>query len=193
MSETFQMLHLKNGETIVVTQLRYDQYLDFHEFLNSLDDETKLYLKYDITSLDHVKERLSGIERGTRITVVARNEAKKIVGSATVYWTAFGWKAHVGKLRVIVHPNYRRQGLARTLASLVFMLASKQNLRIISAEFRVDDAVSRRLLKGLGFKEEAVLKRHVQDNAGVKHDLQVMSANLQELMDRYGLFSESPK
>ena len=187
MSEVFRIHHCKNGETVVISQLREDHVEEYHAFLNSLDEETKLYLKYDVSDIELVRERLKAISTGTRITLVARTEAKQIVGSATVYWSKFGWKAHIGKLRVVVHPHCRCQGLAQGLTSMIFTLALEQGLTILAAQFRADDAVSQRLLQRLGFKSEALLKNHIHDKLGCKHDLRIMVADLHHLVERFGV------
>ena len=187
MSEVFRIHHCKNGETVVISQLREDHIDEYFDFLNSLDEETKLYLKYDVSDKDLVRERLQSISRGTRVTLIARTDARQIVGSATVYWSEFGWKAHIGKLRVVVHPHCRCQGLARGLTSAIFTLAMEQGLTLLSAQFRSDDQISKRLLQRLGFKTEGVLKNHIHDKLNQKHDLTIMSADLCDLVERFGV------
>ncbi len=176
---------LKNGETVTIDFLKTSQYKEFFDFLGRLRDEDKLYMKYDVTNLDYVKERIQAIDENRRISLVAWNDDKQIVGEATVYWSPFGWKSHIGKLRITVADNYRRLGLSKYLAQLIFFKAQELSLTKIIGEIVVIQKVARRIMKSLGFQKEAVLHGFARDNEGNRHDIILMSADLERLLDRY--------
>ncbi len=176
---------LKNGETVTVDYLKTSQYQEFFDFLGRLRDEDKLYMKYDVTNLDYVKERIQAIDENRRISLVAWNDDKQIVGEATVYWSSFGWKSHIGKLRITVADNYRRLGLSKYLAQLIFFKAQELDLTKITGEIVAIQKVARRIMKSLGFQKEAILHGFARDNKGNRHDIILMSADLERLLDRY--------
>lgn len=176
---------LKNGETVTVDFLKASQYKEFFNFLSRLRDEDKLYMKYDVTNLDYVKERIQAIDENRRISLVAWNDEKQIVGEATVYWSSFGWKSHIGKLRITVANDYRRLGLSKYLAQLIFFKAQELKLTKIIGEIVSIQKVARRIMKALGFQKEARLHGFARDNHGNQHDIILMSADLEYLMERY--------
>ncbi len=177
---------LPNGEELTIDLLKSDQFKEYHDFLNRLKDDDKLYLKYDVTNIGFVEERVKAIDTGNRISVVAWNKEGKIVGSATIYWTNFGWKSHIGKLRIIVDPNYRNMGLSKYLAQLIFFKAQEiRSLSIIMAETMEEQKAAIHILEELGFKKVASLPNFIVDTKGKKHNLIVMVADLEELIDRY--------
>ena len=56
---TFNYPHnfpLKNGETVTVDFLKGSDYKDFYDFLSRLRDEDKLYMKYDVSNIDYVRD-----------------------------------------------------------------------------------------------------------------------------------------
>ena len=83
---------LKNGETVTVDYLKTSQYKEFFDYLSRMRDEDKLYMKYDVSNIDFVKERITAIDENRRVSIVAWNDQGQIVGEATVYWSSFGWK-----------------------------------------------------------------------------------------------------
>lgn len=185
---TFKYPHnfpLKNGETVTVDFLKGSDYKDFYDFLSTLRDEDKLYMKYDVTNIDFVRERLAAIDEKRRVSIAARNKDGQIVGEATVYWSPFGWKSHIGKLRITVADNYRRLGLSKYLAQLIFFQAQKLHMTKIVGEIVSLQKVAKRILKSLGFTKEATLRGFATDNKGNRHDVIVMSADLERLMERY--------
>jgi len=176
---------LKNGEIVTIDYLKSSHHKAVFEFLNRLRDEDKLYLKYDVRDPELVRKRVEAIDADTRVTLAAWNSEKRIVGTATVYWSDFGWKSHVGKLRIIVADDYRRQGLSKYLAQLIFFKAQELGLSKIIGEIVETQKTAKRILKALGFREEARLKNFARDLNGDKHDMIIMTADLESLLERY--------
>ncbi len=177
---------LPNGEELTIDLLKSDQYKEYFDFLNRLTDDDKLYLKYDVTNIGFVEERVKAIEKGNRVSVVAWNQDGKIVGSSTLYWTNFGWKSHIGKLRIIVDPDYRKLGLSKYLAQLIFFKAQEmRNLDLVEAEVMEEQKAAIHILEDLGFKKAAVLPNYIVDTKGKKHNLIIMVADLESLIDKY--------
>ncbi len=176
---------LKNGQTVTVELLKGSDYRDVHNFLGRLAEEDQEYLKYDVSNLEFVKDRMAAIDQKTRISIGARNEEGLIVGEATVYWTRFGWKSHIGKLRIVVDKDYRNLGLSRYLAQLIFFKAQELGLAKISAEYVRPQVAARHILGVLGLKEVAVLPGFAVDTKMKKHDIVVMAADLGNLLDKY--------
>ncbi|MGA1872519.1 MAG: hypothetical protein ACMUHY_02510, partial [Thermoplasmatota archaeon] len=42
------------------------------------------------------------------------------IGDATLHRAKFGWFRHVGEIRLVTHPDYRRKGLGLLLAKEIF-------------------------------------------------------------------------
>ena len=148
---------LKNGQTVTIDLLKSSDYKDVHNFFGRLTDNDREYLKYDVSNLEFVRDRMAGIDQKTRISISARNADGLIVGESTVYWTQFGWKSHIGKLRIVVDKDYRGFGLSRYLAQLIFFKAQQLGLSKIIAEFVPLQAAAGHILGELGLKKVAVL------------------------------------
>lgn len=176
---------LKNGKSVTIDLLKSSDYKDVHNFLGRLAPEDRDYLKYDVSNLEFVKNRMAAIDQGTRVSIGARNEDGAIVGESTVYWTRFGWKSHIGKLRIVVDKKYRNLGLSRYLSQLIFFKAQELGLTMIVAEYVRPQAAAGHILSALGFKEVAVLPGFAMDSRLKRHDIIVMAADLGSLLDKY--------
>jgi RimJ/RimL family protein N-acetyltransferase len=91
---------------------------------------------------------------------------------------ALGWSPHVGEIRIVTDPEYRRQGLGRHLARELFLLAVRLGLEKVLAEMMEDQHGAIAVFEHLGFEQEATLRDHVRDRQGKKHNLIVMSHDI---------------
>lgn len=176
---------LNNGEIVKIDYLKASQFKEYFEFLHDLHETDKLYLKYNVDNKDFVKERVQTIDKGSRVSIVAWDKNNKIVGSATVYWSTFGWKSHIGKIRLIVDSKHRHIGLSNYLAQLIFFKAQSLHLAKLQVEMMKEQDKAFHIFESLGFIKEAELKNFIIDTHGQKHDLILMTADLHELLDNY--------
>lgn len=86
-----------------------------------------------------------------------------------------GWSSHVGELRLVVDPAYRRRGLGTALAQRGMLEAFELGLHKLSVEVVADQAAAIQLFQVLGFGGEAILRDHVRDRDGRLHDLIVLA------------------
>lgn len=140
----------------------------------SLPSHDLLFLRTDITEPEVVDEWIANIEAGRTATVLAE-AGGELAGYALVHFNDALWTRHVGEIRMIVHPDYRRSGLGRKLAAEVFALARDLGLAKLTAHMTPDQLGARTTFERLGFHVEALLSDHVIDREGGTHDLLVMS------------------
>lgn len=159
------------------------------EFARRLPEHDLLFLRRDITKTGAVETWLRGVERGTIKTVVAE-EAGRLEGYASIDRGEVDWSPHVAELRVLVSPDVRGQGLGRVLIQEAFALALGLGIEKIVAQMTVDQKGAIASLEEVGFKAEALLRDHVKDRAGQKHDLVILShdvASFEGQIGAYGL------
>lgn len=86
-----------------------------------------------------------------------------------------GWSAHVGELRLVVDPRFRRRGLGRLLAQRAVLDAIGMGISKLVVEVVAEQAETVAMFTALGFEPEALLKDHVRDQDGQMHDLLVLA------------------
>ncbi len=151
-------------------------------FAQNLPPNDLLFLRLDIATPEGLDEWFRNVEAGRTITVLA--EAGGVLGGyASVHHNEVLWTRHVGELRVIVGPEYRRRGLGRRLTDEVFAIARDIGLRKITAQMTPDQKGARATFERLGFRPEALLADFVVDREGRTRDLLIMSHDIAGFTD----------
>jgi RimJ/RimL family protein N-acetyltransferase len=158
-------------------------------FARKLPTHDLLFLPRNISEPKVLGAWINEIERGAIISVLAIKDGN-VVGCGTVVRDPHSWSPHVGEIRMVNLPEVRGQGVGRLLSQETFALALGAGLEKLSAQMTVDQKGAIALFESLGFKAEALLRDHVRDADGKKHDIVVLGHNVAQFlaqMEAYGL------
>ena len=158
-------------------------------FSRALPGHDLLFLPVDVTQPAVIDLWVQAIERGVVTTVLALREGT-IQGYAAIDRGNPDWSAHVAELRILVSDSVRGRGLGRLLTQEAFALALGLGIEKMVAHMTVDQKGAIAVFEGMGFRPEALLREHVKDRSGKKHDLLILShdvARFQAQMDAYGV------
>lgn len=147
-------------------------------FARALPQHDLMFLRRDITQDSEVDSWLSEIEAGETITILATDD-NGIVGYATVHRSLIPWSAHVAELRILTAERVRGKGMGRVLTEEAFNLALALGLEKMMAQMTLDQKAAISSFESLGFRPEALLRDHVKDREGNRHDLLVLSHDIQ--------------
>lgn len=147
------------------------------EFFGSLTEQDRLYLRNDVSNARVIRSWFGKIDYKRVFPILAFDEGK-VVGNATLHRRPFSWMRHIGEIRIVVAPDYRKMGLARVLADELFDNAIDEELEKLTADFAADQKVALKVFSRLGFRKEATLKNYVLDADGKLHDLVVMTRDI---------------
>jgi L-amino acid N-acyltransferase YncA len=178
---------LSGGHAVTLRWLAPRDREEVWRFFERVPEGDRAFLKEDVMSRAEVERWLDRLDPN-RETVVVAEAAPQIVGTAILERQRYGWAQHVGEIRIVVDPDRRRQGLGYVLAEEVFMLAVKLGLEKIVAAMMADQASAVRVFERLGFRAEALLRDHVKDRHGRKHDLLLMAHSVDDFMSRSQAF-----
>ncbi|RJP35038.1 MAG: N-acetyltransferase [Candidatus Omnitrophota bacterium] len=184
---------LRDEQPIVVRQMVKTDEKELLEFFKSITLEDYHYLKEDVTNPEVIHRWADNLDYEHVVPILAIDDGK-IVGDATLHRNRFGWSQHVGEIRIVTHPAYRRKGLGSLLAREIFFLALKLKLDKVVAQMMEEQQSAMHVFSRLGFHQEALLKDHVTDIKGKKHNLIIMSQSIVDFWRRIqDLFEESVK
>lgn len=91
-----------------------------------------------------------------------------------------GWSAHVGSLRLIVAPGWRRRGIGALLARRGLLEGMGMGLRKLTVGVVADREGDIEMFTAIGFTPEAVLRDHFRRADGEVHDLVLLSHMVDE-------------
>ena len=144
-------------------------------FARSLPEHDLLFLRRDITQPDQVAVWTQRVETNAATSLLLTNKSGQIAGYATVDRNDLAWSQHVAELRVLVGPDMRGHGVGRLLTEEAFRIALGMGVDKIIGQMTVDQHQAIAVFRSLGFQPEALLRDHVKDREGNKHDLVILS------------------
>src|SRR5207237_4594509 len=127
-------IKLKDGSKSKFRPLRKDDEKEFHEFFLAIPEAERMFIKHRVTELQVIREWCQHIDLGRNLPLLALTDGK-IVGDATLHQQLGGWKRHIGRVSVLVHPKYRGRGLARALVTEIVSIARHMGLEKVGAEY----------------------------------------------------------
>jgi RimJ/RimL family protein N-acetyltransferase len=158
-------------------------------FAKDLPTHDLLFLPRNISQPKVLSAWINEIERGDIVSLLARKDGA-VVGCGTLVRDSHSWSPHVGEIRMVVSLDVRGKGVGRALSQETFALALSFGLEKLSVQMTVDQRAAIALFESLGFKAEALLRDHVRDVGGKKHDIVVLGHNVAQVraqLEAYGL------
>lgn len=170
-------LQLKGGLTCQVRPLETSDESAFHAFFSAVPEAERMFIKHRVTEPEVIREWCQNIDLGRNLPLLAFDGAA-VVAAATLHQQLGGWKRHIGRVSVLVHPGYRGRGLARALVTDAIDIARGVGLKKVEAEFIGEQEAAMKVFSMLGFSTLARLPDYVEDMQAVAHDYVLMGLDL---------------
>jgi GNAT superfamily N-acetyltransferase len=168
---------LKDGWQSTLRPLRKDDEKKFHQFFLAVPEAERMFIKHRVTEQEVIRDWCQNIDLGRNFPLLAIADSK-IIGDATLHQQLGGWRRHIGRVSVLVLPQYRGRGLARAMISEIVQLARNLGLERIEAEFIGEQEAAIQMFAMLGFSNLLRLEDYVKDMQAISHDYVLMGLNL---------------
>jgi GNAT superfamily N-acetyltransferase len=170
-------IKLKDNQACVLRPLRKEDEKNFLGFFQAVPERERMFIKHRVTEPQVIREWCRNIDLGRNLPLLATIDGK-IVGDATLHQQLGGWKRHIGRISVLVLPQYRGRGLARALVSEIVSIARSVGLERVEAEFIGDQEAAIKMFAMLGFSNLLRLESYVKDMQAISHDYILMGLDL---------------
>jgi GNAT superfamily N-acetyltransferase len=170
-------VELKDESKCTVRPLESGDEMAFHEFFLAVPHQERMFIKHRVTEPGIIHDWCQNIDLGRNLPLLAVHQGQ-ILGDATLHQQLGGWKRHIGRVSVLVHPKFRGRGLARTLVVAIIDLARHVGLEKLEAEFIGEQAAAIKMFALLGFSTLVRLPDYVKDMQAVRHDWVLMGLDL---------------
>jgi len=170
-------IRLKDGSKFKLRPLRKDDEKAFHEFFLNVPADERMFIKHRVTEPEVIRDWCRNIDLGRNLPLLALANGK-IVGDATLHQQLGGWKRHIGRVSILVLPDYRGRGLARAMIAEMIDLARQAGLEKLEAEFIGEQEAAAKTFALLGFSNLLRLDDYVKDMQAVTHDYILMGLDL---------------
>ncbi|MGA2030269.1 MAG: GNAT family N-acetyltransferase [Verrucomicrobiota bacterium] len=168
---------LKDGTKTTLRPLRRDDEKDFHQLFLGIPEPERMFIKHRVTEIEVIHNWCRNLDYGRNLPLVAL-VGGKIIGDATLHQQLGGWKRHIGRVSVLVHPDFRGRGIATRLISEIVDIAREAGLEKVEAEFIGEQEAAVKMFALLGFSQLLRLEDYVKDMQAVSHDYILMGLEL---------------
>ena len=171
-------ISLKDGFKSVLRPLKLSDEKSFHDFFLAVPEQERMFIKHRVTELDVIRDWCQNIDLGRNLPLLAL-AGNRIIGDATLHQQLGGWKRHIGRVSVLVHPQYRGRGLAKALVVEIIEIARNIGLEKLEAEFIGEQEAAIKMFGLLGFAPLLRLADYVRDMKAISHDYVLMGLGLE--------------
>jgi GNAT superfamily N-acetyltransferase len=169
---------LKDGTKCRLRPLRRDDEQQFHKFFLAVPAEERMFIKHRVTELETIRAWCQNIDLGRNLPLLAVAPDGQIIGDATLHQQLGGWKRHIGRVSVLVHPGFRGRGIAKLLISEIIEVARHNGLEKVEAEFIGGQEAAIHTFAMVGFSQYLRLEDYVKDMQAISHDYILMGLDL---------------
>ncbi len=169
---------LYDGEQVTIRSLQPGDKDELLSFFLRVPEEDRFYLNSDVSSAEVIAEFTEHIDLDQTIPLVAVS-GNRILADATLHRSRRAARRHVGEIRVVVEPEYRRRGLGVRLIHELIQLGRDLDLHSLVFELvsgHQQDAIQAAL--GAGFEQVAELRGRILDIQGSPQDLIILERAL---------------
>ena len=167
----------KNGTVCVLRPLGSADEGIFHQFFLAVPPNELMILKHRVNDASVIHHWCENIDLGRNLPLLLVADGT-ILGVGTLHQQLGGWKRHIGRVSVYVHPRHRGAGLAKILVEEIIETARQCGLEKVEAEFIGKQEGARKLFAILGFSELVRLPDYVKDMQAITHDYILMGLDL---------------
>jgi len=168
---------LKDGSIVLLRPLVAEDKEALITFFKSLPEDLRLYLRHDVTDIQIIESWTKNIDYSRAFPIVAL-DGERIVGDVSLHRIPYGWKHHIGTVRVVVDPKYHHKGLGTLLIHEIVELAAEFGLEKLWAELPLDFPEALSLFRKAGFSSKAVIEGLVKDLHGRSTDVVIMVCDI---------------
>lgn len=170
-------MSLKDGFQCALRPLDGTDEMAFHEFFLAVPTQERMFIKHRVTDPAVIHDWCQNIDLGRNLPLLAVLDGQ-IIGDATLHQQLGGWKRHIGRVSVLVHPKFRGRGLAKALVTEIIELARQVGLDKLEAEFIGGQTGAMKLFGEMGFLPLCRLSDYVKDMENNTHDYFLLGMDL---------------
>jgi acetyltransferase len=170
-------ISLKDGSKCQLRPLRKEDEQEFLRFFQAVPEAERMFIKHRVTEPAVIHDWCQNIDLGRNLPLTAVGDGE-FWGVSTLHQQLGGWRRHIGRVSVLVLPQYRGRGLARALVSEITEIARHSGLEHVEAEFIGEQEAAIKMFALLGFSKLVRLENYVRDMQAVQHDYILMGLSL---------------
>jgi GNAT superfamily N-acetyltransferase len=164
---------LKDGTEVVLRPMTQADRKAVGEFFSNLTPAVLQYVRHDVTD-PNVLDKWFDQLNYEKVFPLLAFKGNTVVSNATLHRVAYGWRKHLGTVRIVVAPEYHERGLGTLMINELVELAQEFGLEKLMVEFPLKAHSALAMFKHVGFSPRAVIEGLMKGRHGENLDIVVM-------------------
>ncbi|MBW2407431.1 MAG: GNAT family N-acetyltransferase [Deltaproteobacteria bacterium] len=173
---------LKDGTKVLLRPMKAEDQDALYTFFKSVPREDARYLRDDVASRLIVEKWAKNLDYERTLPILALKNGT-VIADATLNRRRFGWKWHLGTVRLFVHRDYRKVGLGQLMIEQIADIAFKLELEKLIAEVPDVNISAINAFTKAGFYRVATIPNLVKDRENRPLDVVVMIKDIRPARD----------
>jgi ribosomal protein S18 acetylase RimI-like enzyme len=173
---------LKDGTKVLLRPMVAEDQDALYTFFKAVPKEDAQYLRDDVSSRLIVEEWAKNLDYTRTLPILALKNGT-IIADATLNRRRFGWKWHLGTVRLFVHRDYRKVGLGNLMIEQIADIAFKLELEKLIVEVPDINISAINAFTKAGFYRAATIPNLVKDRENRPLDVVVMIKDIRPARD----------
>ncbi|MEJ2656369.1 MAG: GNAT family N-acetyltransferase [Desulfobacterales bacterium] len=173
---------LKDGTKVLLRPMKAEDQDALYTFFKAVPHEDARYLRDDVTSRLIVEKWAKNLDYEKTLPILALKNGT-VIADATLNRRRFGWKYHLGTVRVFVHNDYRKVGLGQLMIKEIGDIAFNLELEKLIAEVPDVNISAINAFTKAGFYRAVTIPNLVKDRENEPLDVVVMIKDIRPAHD----------
>jgi len=175
-------VNLKDGTKILLRPMVPTDHDALYEFFKAIPEEEARYLRDDVKSRLLIESWAKDLDYSRTLPILAL-KGDLIIADATINRRQFGWKWHLGTVRIFVHNDYRNRGLGELMVDELARIAYRLGIEKLVLEIPDTNTAVINTFTKAGFHRAALIPNMVKDRQNMPVDLAVMMKDIKPPLD----------
>jgi GNAT superfamily N-acetyltransferase len=149
-------------------------------FFSALPEADLLFMREDVTDASVIRRWMRHLDP-ERVFALLAVHRERVVGYASLHTSPHGWGKHVGEVRMVVAPEWRRKGVARAQMRELVTVADERGVVILETLILEGQHNLQHAFEALGFSAESVLRDRGCDRTGRRRNVLVMRNDVADM------------
>ena len=174
---------LKDGSEVLLRPMVKSDRKALGDFFNQLPPSVLQYVRNDVTNptvLDQWFEQLNY----QRVFPLLAFQDDKVVANASLHRVSYGWRKHLGTIRIVVDPELHGKGLGTLMINELVDLAMEFGLEKLMVEFPLRAHGALAMFKKSGFSPRGVIEGLMKGRHGEDLDIVIMVMDVAAYADK---------
>lgn len=164
---------LKDGSEVLLRPMVKGDRKAVGEFFGRLTPQVLQYVRNDVTDPKVLDKWFDQLDYD-RVFPLLAFKGDKVVANASLHRVAYGWRKHLGTIRIVVDPEFHGKGLGTLMINELVDLAMEFGLEKLMVEFPLKAHGALAIFKKAGFSPRGVIEGLMKGRHGEDLDIVIM-------------------